>query len=68
MSGIFSKPKVPVLPPQEAEVEPITTITEEAGATRRRRRKKILASGRESTKISGIRSAVMAALRKRLGE
>ena len=68
MSGIFSGPKKPTLPPQEAEIEPIETITEEAGGARRRRRKRLLAGGREGTKISGIQSRIMSALKRRLGE
>ncbi len=68
MSGVFSKPKSPKLPVQQAEPEPIETVTEEAAEAGRRRRKKLVAGGAPSTRISGIMSAVMAGLKKRLGE
>ena len=68
MSGVFSKPKSPKLPVQIAEAEPIETVTEEATEAGRRRRKKLVAGGAPSTRISGIRSALFAALKKRLGE
>lgn len=68
MSGLFSSPKKPKLPPQVAEVEPIETVTEDATEAGRRRRKKLVAGGAPSTRISGIRSALFAALKKRLGE
>ncbi len=68
MSGVFSKPKSPKLPPQVAEPEPIQTVTEDATEAGRRRRKKLVAGGAASTRISGIMSAVMSGLKKRLGE
>ena len=68
MSRIFSSPKTPKLPPQVAEAEPIETVTEDATEAGRRRRKKLVVGGAPSTRISGIRSALFAALKKRLGE
>ena len=67
MSRIFS-PKKPKLPVQQAEPEPIETVTEEATEAGRRRRKKLVTGGAASTRLSGIRSALFAALHKRLGE
>lgn len=64
MSGIFSKPKMPKLPPQEPEVEPVEIVTEKAEVARRRERKRLLTGGRRSTILSGIQSA----LKRRLGE
>ncbi len=63
MSGIFSKPKTPRLPPQPAPIEDIEAIEEEAGKARRRERKKLLTGGRRATILSGIATA----LKKRLG-
>ncbi len=68
MSRIFSKPKTPDLPVQQAQPEPIETVTEDATEAGRRRRKKLVAGGAASTRISGIMSAVMSGLKKRLGE
>ena len=67
MSRIFGSPK-PKLPAQQAQPEQIETVTEEATEAGRRRRKKLVAGGAASTRISGIRSALFAALKKRLGE
>lgn len=64
MSGIFSKPKMPNLPEQEAPVEDVKMVTEEAEVARRRERKRLLKGGRRATILSGIQ----AALHKRLGE
>lgn len=64
MSGIFSKPKAPDIPKQEAPIEEVKMVTEDAETARRRERKKLLKGGRRSTILSGIRSA----LSKRLGE
>ncbi len=63
MSGIFSKPKTPDLPAQQPEPEAVETVTEDATEASRRRRKKLVAGGKSSTILSGIRSA----LNKRLG-
>lgn len=68
MSRIFSKPKMPALPVQQAQSEPIETVTEDATEAGRRRRKKLVVGGAPSTRISGIRSALFAALKRRLGE
>ncbi len=68
MSRIFSKPKTPDIPVQQAEPEPIETVTEDATEAGRRKRKKLVTGGAPSTRISGIRSALFAALKKRLGE
>lgn len=68
MSRIFSGPKKSKLPTQVVEVEPIETVTEDATQAGRQRRKKLVAGGAASTRISGIRSALFAALKKRLGE
>ncbi len=69
MSRIFSpkKPKA-ILPPPPAEIEPVETVTETAEEAGRRRRKKLVTGGAPSTRISGIRSALTIALKKRLGE
>lgn len=67
MSGIFSKPKKPKIPPVQAQPEPIQEVEmveEEAGVARRKERKRLLTGGRASTIISGT----LAALKKRLGE
>jgi hypothetical protein len=68
MSRLFSSPKAPKLPAQQAEPEPVETVTEDATEAGRRRRRKLVAGGAPSTRISGIRSALFAALKKRLGE
>jgi len=64
MSGLFSKPKTPDIPKQEAKIEDVKRVTEDAEVSRRKERKKLLTGGRRSTIISGIKSA----LHKRLGE
>jgi len=64
MSGVFSSPKKPKMPVQQAEPEPIATVTEDAEVSRRKEKKKLSTGGRGSTIMSGI----MAALKKRLGE
>ncbi len=63
MSSLFSTPK-PKLPPAQEEIEPVTTIEEDAGDVRRRKRKQLSAGGMRSTILSGIQSA----LNKRLGD
>jgi len=68
MSRIFSSPKKQKLPVQQAEPETIETVTEDATEVGRRRRKKLVRGGAPSTRLSGIRSALFAALHKRLGE
>lgn len=68
MSRIFSSPKKPKLPVQQAQPEQIETVTEDATEAGRRRRKKLVTGGAPSTRISGIRSALLTALKKRLGE
>ena len=69
MSRILGlSPKKPKLPVQQAEPEQIETVTEDATEAGRRRRKKLVVGGAPSTRISGIRSALFAALKKRLGE
>lgn len=65
MSGVFSKPKTPKIPPAAPEPEPVSVVTEEGEQARRRERKRLLTrGGRQSTILSGIQSA----LKKRLGE
>ncbi len=69
MSRIFSSPKKPKLPPQQVQqAETIETVTEDATEAGRRKRKKLVTGGALSTRISGIRSALAVALKKRLGE
>jgi len=70
MSQIFPSPKKPKLPVQQQVQQPetIETVTEDATEAGRRRRKKLVAGGAPSTRISGIRRALFAALKKRLGE
>ena len=70
MSNLFSSPKKPKLPPQQVQqqAETVETVTEDATEAGRRRRKKLVTGGAPSTRISGIRSALFAALKKRLGE
>lgn len=68
MGRLFSSPKKPDMPEQVAEAESIETVTEDATEAGRRRRKKLVAGGAPSTRISGIRSALLSALKKRLGE
>ena len=69
MSRILGlSPKKPKLPVQQAEPEQIETVTEDATEAGRLRRKKLVVGGAPSTRISGIRSALFAALKKRLGE
>ncbi len=63
MSGLFSKPKTPRLPPQPAPIEEIAVIEEEAERVKQKERKKLLVGGRRSTILSGI----AASLKKRLG-
>ncbi len=67
MSGVFSSPKKPKLPPQQAEPEQIETVTEDATDAGRRKRKHLATRGTQ-TRLSGIRNAVLGALKKRLGE
>ena len=64
MSGVFSSPKKPKMQPQQAEPEPIATVTEDAEVSRRKERKKLSTGGRQSTMLSGIQAAI----KKRLGE
>ncbi len=68
MSRIFSSPKQK-LPPQQAQPEQIETVTEDATEAGRRKRKH-LTGAQTTTRLSGIRSALFAALKKRqrLGE
>ncbi len=68
MSGVFSSPKRPKIPQQQAEPEQIETVTEDATEAGRRRRKRFAGMGTAQTRISGIRSALQSALKKRLGE
>jgi hypothetical protein len=65
MSGVFSKPKTPKIPPMIAESEPLQMVNEDADKARRREHKRLSgAGGRASTFLSGIQNA----LKKRLGE
>ena len=69
MSRIFSSPKKQKLPAQQVQqAETIETVTEDATEAGRRKRKKLVTGGALSTRISGIRSALAVALKKRLGE
>lgn len=68
MSRIFGGTPKQKLPVQQAQPEQIETVTEDATEAGRRRRKKLVVGGAPSTRISGIRSALFAALKKRLGE
>jgi hypothetical protein len=67
MSSIFGSPKKPKLPVQQAQPEQIETVTEDATEAGRRKRRHLATAGTQ-TRISGIRSAVASALKKRLGE
>lgn len=64
MSGVFSSPKRPKIPPQPEPVEEIAIAEEDAAIAARKEKKKLLRGGRRSTILSGITSA----LKKRLGE
>lgn len=65
---IFGKPKRPKVEQVEAS-EPVHRIEEDAGEAGQRRRRAIAArGGYASTKGAGMRSALMSALKKRLGE
>ncbi len=67
MSRIFGSPKQK-LPPQQEPVEQVETVTQDASEAGRSRRKKLVQGGAPSTRISGIRSALFSALKRRLGE
>jgi len=67
MSRLFGGTPKQKLPVQQ-ETEPIATVTEDATEAGRRRRKRLVTGGAASTRISGIRSAVTSALKRRLGE
>ncbi len=66
MSSIFSRPKLPDIPPavEPKPKEEIQVITEEAEEARRRERKRLFTGGRRATILSGITQA----LKRRLGE
>jgi len=64
MSGLFSKPKSPKLPPEPEPIEEVEVIEEDAAEAARREKKKLLTRGRRATILSGIAQA----LKKRLGE
>ena len=68
MSSVFHSPKRPKIPPPVAEPEPIQMVEEGAEEQARNRRKRLAGLGAASTRISGIQSALMSALKKRLGE
>ena len=63
MSGLFSKPKTPSLPPQPEPVEEVAQVEETAEEAKRREKKKLIQGGRQGTILSGIQQA----LKKRLG-
>ena len=63
MSGIFSKPSTPKLPPQPEPIEEVAVIKEDADVAARKEKKKLAKGGKRSTIISGITSA----LKRRLG-
>ena len=65
MSSVFHSPKRPKLPPPEPDAP--LAVTEDATEAGRRKRKHLATAGTQ-TRMSGIRSAVMSALKKRLGE
>ena len=67
MSTVFSSPKKQKLPPQQAPVEAVETVTEDATEAGRRRRRHLATRGTQ-TRLSGIQSALASALKKRLGE
>lgn len=64
MSGVFSKPKTPKIPPPVSEPEAVETVVETAEEAKQKRRKRLVQGGRTSTVLSGIQSV----LKKRLGE
>ena len=66
MSGVFSSPKKQKLQPQQ-NVEAVETVTEDATEAGRKKRKHLIGA-QTTTRISGIRSALQSALKKRLGE
>ena len=65
MSGIFSKPSTPKLPPAPEPIEEVAVIEEDAEEAKRREKKKLLRGGRRSTILSGIQAAL---LKRKLGE
>jgi len=60
----LKSPKDPKLPDEPEPIEEISTVTEDAATAQRRKKRGIRQSGRQSTVLSGIQSA----LKKRLGE
>lgn len=67
MSSLFSKPSIPK--PKQAVVQPpVAAVEEDPSEAARHRRRALLKRGAASTRISGIRSAVASALKRRLGE
>ena len=66
MSSVFSSPKRQKVQ-QVQETEPMATVTEDATEAGRKKKKHLATAGTQ-TRMSGIRSAVMSALKKRLGE
>jgi hypothetical protein len=64
MSGLFSKPSTPDIPKPPAPLEDVAVVEETAEEARQREKKRLLSTGRRTTILSGIQSA----LKKRLGE
>ena len=65
LKSLFNKPRTPDLPAQQAPIEEVAVLQEDAAAAGRREKKKLISRrGRKSTILSGISSA----LKKRLGE
>lgn len=69
MSSVFSKPSTPKVKKQAVIQQPVEIAeAEDSAEAARRRRRALLRRGAASTRISGIRSAVSSALKRRLGE
>ncbi len=68
MSSIFKGTPSPAKRIAQQQLEPIETVTQDASEAGRARRKKLAQGGAPSTRISGIRSALGIALKRRLGE
>lgn len=66
MSRLFSSPKRTKIPAQQAEAEPVETVTEDATEAGRRRRRHLVAS-QTKTRFAGLQSALLAGLKQRLG-
>ena len=64
MSSMFSSPKTPKPPPIPEQIESVTESGKDADSVRRKTVQSMMKSGRASTVLAGISTA----LKKRLGE